>query len=436
MVGHASFLSTTTKIILVLVVGFFVSVGSVLLLDAVYTNALKQRASSFSLGVNKDDVMTLRTSFTSGSDVVYQETKEQLADLKALYPEVRFIYLMAQSDGRVIFLADSEPTTSHDYSPRGQVYSDVPADAVALFTNGSLNTVDLITDEWGTWYSAFAPVVDEDGNVIAVLGVDVPVTSYAGSILGIGSAPLLIAGALSALIYVYDASRRRQLEALRFQVELSSIASHEVGVPLRGLAYNVEALAADAGLSDGQRQIVSRSQEDLRQLQEGANNVIRLADVASGVEAKPALAEINLHDVVRSAVDREASTAEEKEVHLVLAESWPEMVRIHGDAMQLQRVFTNLLADSLEYTHRSGYVTVSYSQVKNEHVAIIDIDGVIPKEVLSSRLKRKDLKTRVASQRVGLNLFVARTTLERYKGSITVESTPKGTRFVVRIPAR
>lgn len=78
-----------------------------------------------------------------------------------------------ETDLEIIYLVDS----LWKYNPdRALLFldSDVPSSASRrTFEEGVLTERDLYQDEWGSWISAYAPLKDEDGTIIGVLGMDI-----------------------------------------------------------------------------------------------------------------------------------------------------------------------------------------------------------------------------------------------------------------------
>lgn len=85
----------------------------------------------------------------------------------------RFVYLLGFRDNKVFFFADSEPPSSKDYSPPGQDYNDASEELIQCFTKGMAFIEGPLKDDWGVWVSSIAPVKDENGKVIALLGIDI-----------------------------------------------------------------------------------------------------------------------------------------------------------------------------------------------------------------------------------------------------------------------
>ncbi|MDD1716407.1 MAG: hypothetical protein LUQ01_05355, partial [Methanolinea sp.] len=126
-------------------------------------------------GLNPDLVMGLTGTDADLSSPEYLALKEELIRVRAADPAIRFLYYLGQRpDGAVVFLIDSETPDSPDYSPPGQVYSEVSRDQVSLFiANREETTIGPYSDRWGTWVSSVTPVRDPGtGEVIAVFGMD------------------------------------------------------------------------------------------------------------------------------------------------------------------------------------------------------------------------------------------------------------------------
>jgi PAS domain S-box-containing protein len=142
----------------------------------------------------------------------YLRLKQQLMEARALYPDVRFIYLArVRSDGRVIFLADSEDPASKDYSPPGQVYDEASDALRSLFSRPRVITEGPIRDRWGVWVTAFVPIEDSvTGSVAAVLGMDTDAGIWARRVALSGAALLGFAVPLMGLwLVLYRRLRRR-----------------------------------------------------------------------------------------------------------------------------------------------------------------------------------------------------------------------------------
>jgi len=112
----------------------------------------------------------------------YETLKEGLAQLTRTAQPIRFAYLLGLKDGGIVFLADSEPADSPDYSPPGQVYVEESLTTRKPFLTGETVLSEPVTDRWGTWISVLVPVKNDAGSVIAVFGVDYPAKEWNANI--------------------------------------------------------------------------------------------------------------------------------------------------------------------------------------------------------------------------------------------------------------
>ncbi len=113
----------------------------------------------------------------------YLLIKQTLTRLVQATNPIRFAYLMGMQDGQIVFLADSEPEDSPDYSPPGQVYDEATEEDLRPFLTGETVVINPAVDRWGTWVSTMIPIGDPHGDgVIAVLGLDVFASEWYGAL--------------------------------------------------------------------------------------------------------------------------------------------------------------------------------------------------------------------------------------------------------------
>ncbi|MDD3350407.1 MAG: PAS domain S-box protein [Eubacteriales bacterium] len=89
--------------------------------------------------------------------------------------EVEFAYIYTFKEGVCYFMVDSELPDSINYSPPGQKYDEASEQDSIPFETREAAIFEPITDRWGTWVSAVAPIIDhETGEVFAVFRIDYP----------------------------------------------------------------------------------------------------------------------------------------------------------------------------------------------------------------------------------------------------------------------
>ncbi|KAF0092593.1 MAG: PAS domain S-box [Fusobacteria bacterium] len=140
-------------------------------------------AQSLEAMVQPEHIGALKGSIEDLENPEYFMTKQNLIRLTNTTKSISFAYLMAEKDGKIVILMDSEEPNNEDYSPPGQVYEEVDDLTKEIFTSGKLVLTEPSTDRWGTWISALIPVFDTtDGSVIAVFGIDYPATQWYANI--------------------------------------------------------------------------------------------------------------------------------------------------------------------------------------------------------------------------------------------------------------
>ncbi len=99
--------------------------------------------------------------------------------------------LRKRPDGKNVFLVDSETDYDHNgkyegdreqRTPVGDVYDEADPALERAFLGEASFAFEPITDRWGTWVSAFVPLLAPDGRVEGVLGVDFDAKSFQGLI--------------------------------------------------------------------------------------------------------------------------------------------------------------------------------------------------------------------------------------------------------------
>lgn len=87
--------------------------------------------------------------------------------------DVAYIYTMRKQGESLQFVVDAD---TEDGAAIGEEYETYDKIEMAFEGKPTLDK-EVTTDEWGSFYSAFAPIMDEKGQVIAIVGVDCSVGS-------------------------------------------------------------------------------------------------------------------------------------------------------------------------------------------------------------------------------------------------------------------
>lgn len=147
-------------------------------------NSLLLRVKNIALLVDATKIKTLEGSLADLDKVEYQNLKFKLTQIHGVNDDTRFVYLMGLNNNQQFFYVDSENPSSVDYSPPGQPYTDATDMDINNHKNGISYTDGPYSDEWGTWISAYAPVINPETNMpIAMVGMDVKADQFNSHVL-------------------------------------------------------------------------------------------------------------------------------------------------------------------------------------------------------------------------------------------------------------
>jgi class 3 adenylate cyclase len=153
--------------------------------------------------------------------LVYQGLRQRLLAVRHLSPDIHYLYTFRWTPGEPAprFVLDTG-TKGVDFSALGEAYQTMTPTLKRAFEKPYAVQVqpDFYTDEYGTFLSAFAPLVAADGTLEGVLGLDIDATQVQASEARL----LALVGGLTLVITVFMAlvswwfSRRisRPLQAL------------------------------------------------------------------------------------------------------------------------------------------------------------------------------------------------------------------------------
>lgn len=107
----------------------------------------------------------------------FLNSHERLSCVRNLF-SLKYLYVVMLKDGKYIFILDTandkrEPDYNADNATFLTEYKEYPEAMVTAFQTGELSlTEEPYTDQWGTYLSAFYPVKDSSGKILAVIGAD------------------------------------------------------------------------------------------------------------------------------------------------------------------------------------------------------------------------------------------------------------------------
>lgn len=232
--------------------------------------------------------------------------------------------------------------------------------------------------------------------------------------------------------------RDRAQEQGRFAAagELLAGVAHEVNNPLMAIAAHAENRLADPSLGEEQRAEMTQILRQARRAGKLLRGLLRFVHAT-----EPEVTRVNLNDVVRGALDLVSYRFGVDEI-TVGGRLDPRLPAVEGDAIKLEQVVVNLLANAIDALRRitpPRQLTVdTWVQDTRVSVAIGDNGKGVPPE-FAPRLFRPFATTK-GRQGTGLGLYISRQIAREAGGDLVLSAAPApvpaaGARFVLSLPA-
>lgn len=141
-----------------------------------------QRVSAMMIQQSKEDAMGLAVTAASeidGAEFDAIDTEEDdyfqtVYDILSKYKQsgmIAYIYSMKMEDEVLQFVVDTDEEDPADFGEEYELLEDM----VFAFRGEVCCDSEVTSDEWGDYYSAYAPIFDDAGNVKGIVGCDVTI---------------------------------------------------------------------------------------------------------------------------------------------------------------------------------------------------------------------------------------------------------------------
>jgi signal transduction histidine kinase len=221
--------------------------------------------------------------------------------------------------------------------------------------------------------------------------------------------------------------------------QFTADASHELRGPLTAIKASVAVMQSHPERihpKDAKKlAAVASATTQMRHLIEDLLFLAR-TDKAVSVPAREQT-EISLQEILQYLVVLLEPFAQEKEI--TLKSDLRKDIQVFGDKVEINRLFSNLLENALQYTPAGGEVSVYLG--RNNRFAIVSVRdtgiGIAPEQLslVFDRFWRADKARSRREGGTGLGLAIAQAIAQRHGGKITLSSQlDVGSCFVVRLP--
>ena len=229
-----------------------------------------------------------------------------------------------------------------------------------------------------------------------------------------------------------EAANTKAENATRTKSMFLANMSHEIRTPMNaiiGMAY----LALKTDLTPRQKDYIGKVHHAAKSLLVLINDILDFSKVEAG-KLNLEHARFSLEEVVGNTMSMLYQRAQEKEIELLLDLSEPLLLErsnfLIGDAFRLGQIITNLLSNSVKFTHQ-GYVKLAI-RIESDDAETITLRftvtdsgiGMTPEHVVNlfQVFTQADGSTTRKYGGTGLGLTIAKKLVELMGGSIRVES--------------
>jgi two-component system, OmpR family, sensor histidine kinase MprB len=214
-------------------------------------------------------------------------------------------------------------------------------------------------------------------------------------------------------------------ESVGRQRRLVADASHELRTPLTAARTNVDLVREGKLPADEVRHALDEASVELDSL---TSLVSDLVELARGEERKLRIEDVQLDDLVSSAVERARARFPRATFVTSLAP-----VHVQVDPVLVERAVSNLLDNAVKYSPEGTPIEVA---VREGEVLVTDHGPGIAEHDLP-RIFDRFYRAAAARSKpgAGLGLAIVREAAEAHGGTATAESTATGARFRLTLPA-
>jgi signal transduction histidine kinase len=409
-------------------------------LDSIESNSL-EAVSTIALTIDPEMIYALDEG-ASEDNPTYIKEKARFERIVSANDEFVFLYLMGvQEHGQSTFFYIDSDTADNAAAP-GQIYEETTSKMWAAIDSGvaqfdSLNDGED-TDEWGTFISAYAPIKDKDGQVIAMLGIDINQNEYLWTIVVQTSPPVLIFIFFLGILLLYRYSVKREHRRLEREKELLSVASHEVRSPMVSVKWILDdILSRDDGLSEYNRGLIMGVDDNTGKIIDSINAILSSTpNWGNGVRGTDI---IKVRDLLTNIIDRLSLVAKEHDTVVRIDDSLTPDVVVKSSDHGLNHAFYNIINNALKYNRPDTEVKIEYAHRNGIHYFRIGDHGVGVKPEDREKIFEGHYRTEEAKKSgepgTGLGLYFVRKIITDQKGKIYVDPTYEvGTAFVVELP--
>ena len=442
----------------------FLFSGAIVLIECIYTGI---KLSNFSRYIYEETEKRITSTSRYAAEIVTAEELDELQTpddmAKPLFSELRermikfaelneikYVYYMRNNAGGMAqYIIDndiSEGTVNLSTEP----FKWEKSAWMTLKGNGVTAEMFSYSEGYEGLISAFAPVFDADGNIVAVVGVDIS-DEQIKSIRSTMNAlmPILAGGVLVILtcglltVFVYSRLDKERLLALENAIQANrakssflSNMSHEIRTPMNSIIGMAELLSKES-LNEKQSECVKDIKISATALLGIINDILDVSKIeADKLQLNPITYDIK--QLLKNIETMFIFTAKGKGISFEMNILNEMPICLYGDDIRVRQILVNILGNAVKFTHKGGVVLNIRTADDKIFFDVIDTGIGMKKEDMPkifADFSQIDMGNNRNIQGTGLGLSITKSLVAIMEGEIDVESEyGKGTTFHVVLP--
>jgi signal transduction histidine kinase len=446
---------------------------------------LRDTASALSLSIDPGQIEQV----LAGTDKspAYWALKRQLHSFTQLgnhRVNEAYVLVPTRQKDTLAFVADSELTNEANMVKLREAYNISRYPQLKMALAGPAADEDITIDKWGRWLSGYAPIYDQNGIPIAIMGVDmraIDVEKLRDDILNngliylaLGLLAALVMGRATAgtltgpisslvrgvqeiraknygttieikrsdelgdLINVFNDMSGKLREVDKIKSDFLSVLSHELYTPLTPIAMGAEQMKLVPGLTEEDKGVIGTIERQTNRMKNLLDELLDFSwlDVKDLKLNKEALKLPDLMSEARAELEEKRAGK-----NISLAAAIPaNLPTIVGDKKRLVHTMKILLDNAIKFSPENSPVSFSAGRSSGGVEIVVEDQGVgVAAENIGKLFERfyqtEDHLTREHGG-LGLGLAIAKRIVEAHGGQIRVESAGlgKGSRFSFSLP--
>lgn len=234
---------------------------------------------------------------------------------------------------------------------------------------------------------------------------------------------------------VLESRVMKEAERLQILGKMSAVIAHEIRNPLAGITAVTQVLEGKLERDDPRRQYVSLILKEIDRVNKLVHDLLDYTR-----ETKPYFLVTCPSSIINRALTYFSKELGEKNI-VVKREYSPDEIKVPLDQEKMERVFRNIIQNSIEAIDGNGQIVVSVNQVNGKEGESKGVEVVITDN--GKGIVTEDLNNLFSpfyttkSKGTGLGLAVAMKLVEEHKGRIWAErNTGKGISMHIFLPGQ